>query len=196
MYITIKSITDRVIACVLILLLSPLFMVVSCLILIAMGRPIFFAQDRGGYNQQPFTIFKFRTMVTDQTGDDISRLTPLGHYLRKASLDELPQLINILKGDMSFIGPRPLLAHYLTKYNSYQKKRHNVKPGITGWAQVNGRNTITWDDRFMYDIHYVNHISLKMDIKIIMLTLYTVLMMKNVNSNAIETMPVFKGDKQ
>jgi lipopolysaccharide/colanic/teichoic acid biosynthesis glycosyltransferase len=164
-----------------------------------MGRPVFFIHQRAGFKGNPFNIIKFRTMTLDcneggQLLSDMDRLTLWGSFLRKLSLDELPQLINIIKGEMSFIGPRPLLIDYLDKYNDFQKKRHDVKPGITGLAQVNGRNALSWNDRFNYDVDYVNHYGFMMDIKIFIKTMGVVVMRRGINNSAGETMGRFEGN--
>ncbi len=194
----IKPSLDRVFALVSIILLLPVFTLLALTILFFMGRPVFFRQVRPGKNEKLFTIYKFRTMSNDkdQYGnflEDEMRLQGIGKIIRQTSLDELPQLFNVLKGDMSFIGPRPLLPEYLPLYNKTQKKRHLVKPGITGWAQVNGRNAISWEEKFEYDIWYVEHISFLLDMKILWLTLLKVLKRDGVSSDASVTMEKFKG---
>jgi lipopolysaccharide/colanic/teichoic acid biosynthesis glycosyltransferase len=148
--------------------------VVAAVILIVDGRPVFFRQLRAGRGGRPFTMYKFRTMREGE-GSDAERLTGLGGFLRKVSLDELPQLWNVIKGDMSFVGPRPLPVRYLPRYSAFQSRRHEVRPGITGWAQVNGRNSLTWAEKFSYDIEYVRRRSLKFDILILALTVAKVL---------------------
>lgn len=159
--------------------------------------PVLFRQQRPGKDGKIFEIYKFRTMKVethDKDGNrlpDIERVTKTGNVLRKISLDEFPQFINVLKGDMSFIGPRPLLVQYLEYYNEEQKRRHNVKPGISGWAQVNGRNAITWGERFKLDVWYVDHISLKLDIRILLMTIKNVLARKNINNEQGTTMSYF-----
>jgi lipopolysaccharide/colanic/teichoic acid biosynthesis glycosyltransferase len=170
-----KIIGDRVMAALLLLLFSPILVTVAIILLIRMGSPIVFTQARPGQNGKIFTVYKFRTMTSDCDADgkllsDEERLIPLGQFLRKASLDELPQLFNVLLGDMSFVGPRPLLVRYLERYNSEQARRHDVLPGITGWAQVNGRNALTWDEKFRLDLWYVDNWSLWLDLKILLLT--------------------------
>lgn len=163
--------------------------------------PIFFKQDRPGKNARIFTLYKFRTMKVEtekdgETLSDFQRITKLGHYLRKMSIDELPQLINILKGEMSFIGPRPLLVQYLQYYTPYQMRRHEVKPGITGWAQVNGRNEIDWEKKFNLDIYYIEHISFILDLKIFYMTIKNVLKSKGVYYSENITMPFFTKIKE
>ncbi len=180
------------------LMLFPLFVVVSCLIILLLGRPLLFCQQRPGLNGKPFILFKFRTMTDarDAQGNllpDAKRLTPFGRFLRSTSLDELPELINVLKGEMSLVGPRPLLMRYLDRYTPEQARRHEVKPGITGWAQVNGRNAISWEDKFKYDIWYVDHQSLWLDLKIIALTILNILKREGINYPRQATMKEFKG---
>lgn len=163
-----------------------------------MGKPVIFRQLRVGRLEQTFTFYKFRTMTVerDATGSllpDAHRLTPVGRFLRATSLDELPQLWNVLKGDMSLVGPRPLLPKYLPRYNGFQRRRHEVKPGITGWAQVNGRNTLSWDEKFEMDVWYVNNRSFRLDLKILWLTLLRVLRCDGISQPGHATMPEFKG---
>src|SRR5690625_251808 len=163
-----------------------------------MGKPVIFKQKRPGLYGRPFYIYKFRTMTNevDQDGDLLpnhQRITKLGNILRKLSLDELPQLFNVLKGDLSLVGPRPLLMEYLPLYNKEQARRHEVKPGITGWAQVNGRNAITWEERFKLDVWYVDNQTIKLDIKILFMTILKVLKSEGVNQSASVTMDKFKG---
>ena len=193
-----KVLFDRLLALLLIILFLPIFIVVSLWIGFSMGRPIVFCQKRPGYKEKIFGIYKFRTMdeQKDENGEllpDHQRLTRVGKFLRKTSLDELPQLFNVLKGDMSFVGPRPLLIEYLKLYNSEQKKRHDVLPGITGWAQVNGRNAISWEEKFHYDVWYVEHRSFGLDMKILFLTFAKVFRQKDVNATDTIPMEKFKG---
>lgn len=167
-------------------------------ILLTMGPPVFFYQMRPGYKGIPFKIIKFRTMRPlqlnkDQRNSDEKRLTRIGKLLRKTSLDELPELWNVLKGEMSLVGPRPLLMEYLPLYTPEQARRHNVIPGITGWAQVNGRNAISWEERFKLDIWYVDHRNMGLDIKILFLTIVKVLKREGVNAENCATMPIFTG---
>ena len=182
------------------LLLSPIFIIVTIGLFFAnQGKPFFF-QARPGLNERIFKIIKFKTMndIKDAQGNllpDADRLTKIGAFVRKTSLDEIPQLINVLKGDMSLIGPRPLLMQYLPLYNAEQKKRHDVRPGITGWAQVNGRNAISWQQKFEYDVWYVNHISLLLDIKILFLTVKKVFVREGISQDGQATMEVFNGNK-
>jgi lipopolysaccharide/colanic/teichoic acid biosynthesis glycosyltransferase len=197
----IKSILDRLMAAALLLLFSPILLVVAILLRARMGTPIMFTQQRPGKYGKIFTVYKFRTMTSDCDADgnllsDEERLIPLGQFLRKASLDELPQLWNVLIGDMSFVGPRPLLIRYLGRYNTEQARRHNVKPGITGWAQVNGRNALTWDQKFKLDLWYVDNWSLWLDFKILLLTVKKVFKQEGISQSAdIVAMPEFFGNE-
>jgi lipopolysaccharide/colanic/teichoic acid biosynthesis glycosyltransferase len=195
-----KQLFDRTIALVLILILLPVFGMVALLIHLRMGSPVLFRQRRPGKHEKIFEIYKFRTMTNerDEQGNllpDEQRLVGIGKFIRSTSLDELPQLFNILKGDMSFVGPRPLLIEYLALYNSEQKRRHDVKPGITGWAQVNGRNAISWEEKFKHDIWYVDNHSFWVDIKICWLTFLKVIQRSDINSNTSVTMEKFRGSK-
>ncbi len=180
-------------------LFSPLFLIVFCCLTVANSGKPFFYQVRPGLNGKLFRIVKFKTMndKTDQSGNllpDKERLTKIGEFVRKTSLDEMPQLINVLKGDMSLIGPRPLLPEYLKLYNIEQRKRHLVKPGITGWAQVNGRNTISWSEKFKYDVWYVENLSFFLDLKIIFLTIKKVIVSEGINTAGQATTQVFNGE--
>ncbi len=201
MYVNVvKPISDRIFAAFLLVLLSPLLLCSAMAIYVNMGSPILFKQRRPGYKERLFDIFKFRTMsnTCDERGEllsDKKRLTPVGKVLRSTSLDELPQLLNVLKGDMSFVGPRPLLVDYLPLYSQEQKKRHDVKPGITGWAQVNGRNAISWEKKFEYDVWYVQHQSFLLDMKILWLTFLKVIKRSDVHSATSVSMEKFKGSK-
>jgi len=200
MYKTIKPILDRVFALVLILLFMPLMIAVALLIYLQMGRPIFFRQIRPGLNEKLFRIYKFRTMSDerDENGNllaDELRLKGVGAVIRRLSLDELPQLFNVLKGDMSFVGPRPLLEEYLVLYNDEQRKRHDVKPGITGWAQVNGRNAISWEEKFEYDLWYVKNQSFLLDMKIVWMTLIKVFKREGITSSSSVSMEKFRGNR-
>ena len=182
------------------LLLSPVFIIVTLALFIAnQGRPFFF-QQRPGIHGKIFKVIKFRSMneKKDEEGNllpDAERLTPVGKFVRKTSLDEIPQLVNVLKGDMSLIGPRPLLVQYLPRYNATQKRRHEVRPGITGWAQVNGRNAIGWQQKFEYDVWYVDHLSFALDLKILFLTLKKVFVREGISQEGQATMEYFKGNK-
>lgn len=194
-----KPIFDYTFSFLLILILSPLLLLLIILLYFFNQKNVFFFQSRPGKNERVFRIIKFKTMTDekDQNGNllpDEKRLTKMGKFVRKTSLDELPQLFNVLKGDMSFIGPRPLLVSYLTLYNDEQKKRHHIKPGITGWAQVNGRNAITWEQKFIFDVFYVNNISFTLDLKIFLLTIKKVLKSEGINTAGVATTESFKGN--
>lgn len=193
-----KRVLDLVGASIGLLLLSPLMAFIALLIRFTMGPPILFRQVRPGLHGKPFVMYKFRTMLDlrDEQGNllpDEKRLTPLGRFLRSTSLDELPELFNVLKGDMSLVGPRPLLMEYLDRYTPEQFRRHEVKPGITGWAQVNGRNALTWEEKFKLDVWYVDHWSLWLDLKILGLTLIKVLRREGISHGRHATMPEFRG---
>jgi len=197
--LTIKPLIDLIIAFTGLMLLSPVFLVAIILLFIANNGKPFFFQQRICKNEKKFKIIKFKTMndKKDSNGDllpDSERITKIGNFVRKTSLDEFPQLINVLKGEMSLIGPRPLLPEYLPLYNEFQKRRHEVKPGITGWAQVNGRNSISWQKKFKLDIWYVNNISLVLDIKILILTILKVIKSEGVNQKNNSTVECFKGN--
>ena len=193
-----KRLFDIVLSLILIVLFFPLLIVTSLMILVKIGKPIVFKQVRPGLNEKLFTIYKFRTMSNekDKNGEllsDEERLKETGRFIRKASLDELPQLFNILKGEMSFIGPRPLLVEYLKFYDKTQKRRHSVKPGISGWAQVNGRNAISWEQKFEYDVWYVDNQSLLLDMKILWMTFLKVAKRSDISSSSSVSMEKFKG---
>ncbi len=173
----------------------PLLAVVSLAVRIGLGRPVFFVQERAGLNGKPFKLVKFRTMLTG-AGPDEARLTGLGRFLRSSSLDELPEVWNVLKGEMSLVGPRPLLVRYLPRYTREQARRHEVLPGITGWAQVNGRNAITWEQKFAYDVWYVEHRCLWVDIKVLFLTVWHVLARKGISAAGEATMGEFGGSRR
>ena len=195
-----KSIFDKTLALFLIILFSPIYIVVSLLIFFKMGSPILFRQKRPGYKEKIFGIYKFRTMTNEKDANgnllpDDKRLVGIGKFIRSTSLDELPQLFNVLKGEMSFVGPRPLLEEYLPLYNQKQKRRHDVKPGITGWAQVNGRNAISWEQKFDYDVWYVDNQSFWLDIKILWLTFLKVVKRSDISSSTSSTMEKFTGSK-
>jgi undecaprenyl phosphate N,N'-diacetylbacillosamine 1-phosphate transferase len=198
MYKFIKSFGDKVLALILITIFLPFLIITVLIVYLKIGRPILFKQVRPGLNEKLFTIYKFRTM-TDERDDigellsDDKRLTKVGSFIRKSSLDELPQLFNVLKGEMSFIGPRPLLVEYLELYNKSQKRRHLVKPGISGWAQVNGRNAISWEQKFDYDVWYVDNQSFLLDMKILWMTFLKVVKRSDISSNSSVTMEKFKG---
>ncbi len=194
-----KRLFDVILATILIILLLPIYIILSIIIYFKIGTPIIFKQTRAGLDGKLFTIYKFRTMSNerDKNGEllpDEKRLNGVGLAIRKSSLDELPQLFNVLKGDMSFVGPRPLLAEYLPLYNKEQSRRHSVLPGITGWAQVNGRNAISWEDKFKYDIWYVDNKSFLLDLKILWLTFLKVLKRSDISSNNSVTVEKFRGN--
>ena len=193
-----KRLFDLILAPPCLILISPLLAIIALLVRIRMGTPVIFKQIRPGFRGKPFYVYKFRTMreVFDSEGrllqDDL-RLTKLGRFLRSLSLDELPELINVLRGEMSLVGPRPLLMKYLDLYTPEQGRRHNVLPGITGWAQVNGRNAITWEDKFRFDVWYVDHWSLLLDIKILILTPWVVFRREGISQPGSATAEEFTG---
>jgi lipopolysaccharide/colanic/teichoic acid biosynthesis glycosyltransferase len=194
-----KRIFDFIIALVLLTLLLPLLILISILVNLFIGKPVFYIQQRPGLNCKIFKMVKFRTMLDrfDSSGNILSdeiRLTGFGKFLRSSSLDELPELWNVLKGDMSLVGPRPLLVEYIPLYSGQHSRRHNVKPGITGWAQINGRNSISWEDKFDLDIWYVDNYSFWIDLKILYTTIFKVLGRKDINNNENVTMTKFKGN--
>ncbi len=194
----IKYSLDRLAAALALVLLSPLLIPLALLVRAKLGNPIFFRQQRPGLRGRPFNILKFRTMTDDRDvqGDllpDAQRLTPFGRWLRSTSLDELPELINIARGDMSIVGPRPLLMRYLPLYTPEQSRRHLVKPGLTGWAQINGRNAISWEEKFRLDTWYVDHWSLWLDLKIILLTVIKVVRREGISEQNQATMSEFTG---
>ena len=181
------------------LILSPLLLIISLLLLLKQGSPIFHAQIRPGKDEKPFWMIKFRTMsnAKNSSGEllpDHKRLTAIGAFLRSTSLDELPELWNVLKGDMSLVGPRPLLMDYLSLYNDRQRRRHEVRPGITGWAQINGRNSISWQEKFDLDLYYIENQSLWLDFKILCLTLKKVILREGISAKGEATMPKFEGN--
>ena len=192
---------DFVIAIVLLVILLPLLLIVFLLVLISLGRPVLFKQQRPGLRGNPFTLYKFRTMKEEYspTGEglpDSVRLTRLGKFLRASSLDELPELFNVFVGDMSLVGPRPLLMEYLHLYTPEQARRHEVRPGITGWAQVNGRNAVSWGDRFEMDVWYVDNRSFMLDIKILWMTVLSVIRREGISQEGHATMPKFEGSRE
>lgn len=195
----IKPLTDKIAALLLLVITSP-FLLISIMLLARVNKgKVWFIQQRPGLNERLFKVIKFKTMTDacDSDGNllpDEQRLTRIGKFIRSASLDELPQLINVLKGEMSFVGPRPLLTEYLTLYDSNQKKRHKVAPGITGWAQVNGRNAISWQQKFDYDVWYVEHQSFRLDLKILFLTILKVVKAEGISSDTSVTMEKFRGN--
>jgi len=193
-----KPLFDRFAALLLLILLSPIMLITALLIRLDIGRPILFRQARPGLNGKLFKIYKFRTMndKRDKEGHllpDAQRLEGIGRVIRSLSLDELPQLFNILKGEMSFIGPRPLLPEYLPLYTKEQQKRHLIRPGITGWAQVNGRNSISWKKKFAYDVYYVEHLSLALDLKIVLMTLQKIVKRADITQDGHATVEKFNG---
>ncbi len=199
MYKYFKRIIDFVASLTALIILSPLMALSAVLVKISDGGSVIFKQRRPGKDGKIFTVYKFRTMsekTEDENGrelSDVERMTKIGSFLRKTSLDELPQLFNVLKGDMSFIGPRPLLCEYLELYTPYQMRRHEVLPGISGLAQVNGRNAITWEEKFDYDVYYVDHMSFWLDLKIIFKTIKNTLKRADINCSDNNTMEKFRG---
>lgn len=196
-----KRLLDLAITVPGLILLSPLLGIVALMVLLVHGRPVLFCQTRPGYRGEPFTVYKFRTMTRLRGSDgnllpDSERLTRLGRFLRSLSIDELPELINVLRGDMSIVGPRPLLMQYLDRYTPEQARRHDVLPGITGWAQVNGRNILTWEDKFRFDVWYVDNWSLWLDIKILILTFWRVLRREGISQPGHATAEEFLGSEQ
>ncbi|WP_279390794.1 sugar transferase [Alkalihalobacillus sp. LMS39] len=194
-----KRLFDIIVSFFLIFLLLPLFLIVTVLVRVKLGTPILFKQVRPGLNEKPFTLFKYRTMTNERGKDgnllsDEMRLTSFGLLLRKFSLDELPQLFNVLKGDISLVGPRPLLMEYLPLYSGEQRKRHQVRPGITGWAQVNGRNAVSWEERFTLDVWYVDNYSFLLDLKILFMTVVKVIKSEGINQEGHVTVEKFSGN--
>ena len=201
MYKSLKRLFDIFAAFVALLLLWPVLLVTALFVRYKLGSPVLFKQQRPGHNCKLFMMYKFRTMISrthDEQGNqllDDKRLPPFGLWLRASSLDELPELFNVLKGDMSLIGPRPLMVKYLDRYTPEQNRRHEVKPGITGWAQVNGRNNMTWAQKFEYDVWYVDHRSLRLDFKILFLTVWHVICRKDVAKEGHATVDEFFGSR-
>lgn len=198
MYKYIKRFFDFVSALLALIVFSLLLAVVAVLVKVKLGSPVIFKQERPGLNNKVFTLYKFRTMTDerDENGEllpDEVRLTKFGQFLRNTSIDELPELINILKGDMSVIGPRPLLVQYIPLYNKHQARRAEVKPGLSGWAQVNGRNSVTWEDKFDMDVYYVDNYSLALDLKILFMTVKNVIKREGISSDTSATMEPFTG---
>lgn len=196
----IKRAIDVALSFLVIIVLSPVMFIVAILVRIKLGTPVIFKQERPGLHGNIFTLYKFRTMTDakDQNGrlfPDEDRMTDFGRRLRAASLDELPELFNILKGDMAFVGPRPLLVKYLSRYSQRQNRRHEVMPGLTGYAQINGRNSLSWEERFEMDIWYVDHINFILDVKILFKTVSIVLKKDGINSETSATMEEFKGER-
>lgn len=198
MKLTIKRLADITAAVLLLAALSPVFLILAWLIRRHLGSPVIFAQERAGLNGRPFTMYKFRTMRDARNADgtplpDSARLTAFGRKLRASSLDELPELWNVLKGDMSLVGPRPLLTEYLPLYTPEQARRHEMRPGITGWAQVNGRNAISWPQKFRYDVWYIDHFSLRLDLNILLLTVKKVFVREGISAAGEATVQKFTG---
>ena len=196
----VKRLFDLSIAVPLLIILSPVLVLIGFLVRMKIGVPVLFRQVRPGLHGRPFTIYKFRTMIDERDKDgnllpDGDRLTRLGRFLRKLSIDELPELFNVVRGDMSIVGPRPLLMQYIDRYTLEQARRHEVKPGITGWAQVNGRNAITWEDKFRLDVWYVDNMSLGLDMKIIAMTIWKILKREGINQPGQATAEKFKGSR-
>lgn len=195
-----KRLLDFCLALSLLLVLLPIMIILSIMVALKLGRPILFRQVRPGLGAILFTLYKFRTMTDarDAQGSllsDAERLTPLGRFLRSTSLDELPELFNVLKGEMSLVGPRPLLTKYLDRYTPEQARRHEVKPGITGWAQINGRNAISWEQKFALDVWYVEHLSLGLDLKILLLTAWKTLQREGISQAGQATAQEFMGEQ-
>lgn len=195
-----KRIFDLSLAFLCLVILSPLFLILALLVWYSQGRPVLFTQLRPGLKGKPFKLYKFRTMTDAQDAEgkllpDDERMTRLGKFLRASSLDELPELVNVLRGEMSLVGPRPLLMQYLAFYDKEQARRHDVLPGITGWAQVNGRNAISWEDKFQLDVWYVDHWSLGLDLKILWQTLYKVIIREGVNQPGFSTAEEWHGSQ-
>ena len=196
----IKPLFDFIISLFAFIILSPIFLIIILVLLISNQGKSFFFQQRPGFHGKIFKVIKFKTMndKKDENGNllpDSKRLTVIGKFIRRTSLDEIPQLLNVIKGDMSLIGPRPLLIDYLPLYSEFQKKRHGVKPGITGWAQVNGRNAISWEQKFEYDVWYVDHLSFLLDVRIFFLTIKKVFRSEGINSATAATMEKFTGNE-
>jgi sugar transferase EpsL len=196
-----KRCFDLAVASTLLIIALPVLALVAILVRAYLGKPVLFKQIRPGLAGRPFAVYKFRTMTDEKDAQgnllpDAVRLTRFGLFLRRTSLDELPQLINVVRGELSLVGPRPLLMEYLPLYNAEQARRHEVKPGITGWAQVNGRNAISWEEKFKLDVWYVDHHSFLLDMKILILTLKKVFASKDISAKDHATMPVFKGSKK
>ena len=198
MYQILKRSADVLVSLIVLLILSPIILIISIILSIQLKKSPFFVQSRPGLNHKIFKVIKFQTMLNtrDENGhllEDHQRITKFGQLLRKSSLDELPQLFNVFIGNMSFVGPRPLLVEYLDYYSDFQKQRHNVRPGITGWAQVNGRNAISWEEKFKFDIEYVQNQSFLLDLKILLLTVLKVIKASDIQSSETITMEKFRG---
>lgn len=199
MYTSVKRLFDIFIALTLLTISLPFFIIIILLIKVSLGSPVFFTQIRPGKNCRPFKILKFRTMtdsrdINGKLLPNSQRISKLGNFLRHSSIDELPELFNVLKGDMSLVGPRPLLMDYLPLYTEYQNQRHKVKPGITGWAQVNGRNAITWNEKFLLDVWYIENRSISLDLEILFITIIKVLKQQGISHEGNVAMPRFTGN--
>jgi undecaprenyl phosphate N,N'-diacetylbacillosamine 1-phosphate transferase len=197
-YLIVKRVFDFLSALCVLILLSPLLLVLAILVRVRLGSPILFSQERPGRNERIFRVYKFRTMTNQRDGQgkllaDDRRLTAFGRFLRSSSLDELPELFNILIGDMSVVGPRPLLVEYLPLYSPIQRRRHDVRPGLTGLAQINGRNSLSWEAKFEYDVDYVDNMSFLLDLRIMIKTVRKVIRRDGISQNGHETMPPFRG---
>lgn len=195
-----KRIFDLLLSIPLLIMISPVIIVVTLLVRMRLGSPVFFRQLRPGLRARPFYMLKFRTMTNERDSDgrllsDDKRMTCLGNFLRETSIDELPEFVNVLRGDMSLVGPRPLLIQYLERYTPEQARRHEVKPGITGWGQIHGRNALTWEEKFKLDVWYVDHWSLWLDIKILIITVWKILRREGINHPGAATMEEFKGNR-
>jgi lipopolysaccharide/colanic/teichoic acid biosynthesis glycosyltransferase len=193
-----KRLMDMALGGIFLILVSPVMCIVGYAVFIDSGRQLFFKQKRPGYKSRPFMLIKFRTMRYAAAGKekplfDDERLTKFGHFLRSSSLDELPELFNVIRGEMSLVGPRPLLMQYLDRYTPEQMRRHNVKPGITGWAQVNGRNAVTWEEKFKYDVWYVDNWNIWLDLKIILLTIWKIIKREGINQPGHASAEEFMG---
>jgi len=203
-YDVVKRALDVAVSALALIVLSPVLLIIAVLVRIELGAPVVFRQQRPGKHGRIFTLYKFRTMRDaslgttgiDAVASDAERLTPFGRSLRRTSLDELPQLVNVFSGDMSIVGPRPLLPEYLDRYNEEQARRHDVRPGIIGWAQVNGRNAVSWDERFTMDVWYVDHRSFALDARIALRSLSALVSREGVSAPGVETMEPFQGDSE
>lgn len=196
-----KRFLDIVLSACALVVLSPVMLVVAVLVKVKLGSPVIFCQERPGKDERIFKMYKFRTMTDERDGDgqllpDAERLTKFGRMLRSTSLDELPELWNILKGNMSIVGPRPLLVEYLDRYNEEQHRRHDIRPGMTGWAQIHGRNSLSWEARFAYDVEYVRRVSFFLDVRIIFLTVAVILRRQGIHSVNSETQEMFLGTRE
>jgi lipopolysaccharide/colanic/teichoic acid biosynthesis glycosyltransferase len=197
----IKRLSDFIISAIILVVFLPVIMVIALLVRLTMGSPVLFVQKRPGLNSKPFYMYKFRTMLDSKDREgrllpDIDRLTPVGRFLRASSLDELPELLSVIKGEMSLVGPRPLRMKYLERYTPEQARRHEVKPGVTGWAQVNGRNLLTWEEKFDLDVWYVDNMTLLLDLKILLLTILKVFRREGISAEGHVTATEFLGTKQ